>query len=225
MPQAFHIEEDELIQYALGTLKDATLTTLTAHVSLCNECRTRLGAIQVDLAAYASALPHEGELPEGARQRFLAKLTAPGTQESRLEQARDQSRTGAFTKGLKEWFAAPVALWTLSGVLAAAVAFLAYDDLGRIHQNRQMVPEMSRLAQENAEFEELKQFLRGNDTQQVTLHTSVSPSYAPSGHATYKPITGQMVFTAANMPQLQPGKAYELWLLPASGAAPVPAGT
>jgi anti-sigma-K factor RskA len=84
---------------------------------------------------------------------------------------------------------------------------------------------MSRLAQENAEFEELKQFLRGNDTQQVTLHTSVSPSYAPSGHATYKPITGQMVFTAANMPQLQPGKAYELWLLPASGAAPVPAGT
>ncbi|HEY9128034.1 MAG TPA: anti-sigma factor [Acidobacteriaceae bacterium] len=225
MPQAFHIEDDELIQFALGTLKDAQLTTLTAHISLCNECRARLGAIQLELAAYATALPQEGELPAGARDRFLAKLNAPAAQQSRLEQAREQGRGGAFARGLREWFASPIALWTLSGALTAAVIFLAYDDLSHIHENQQMVPEMKRLVQENAEYEELKEFLRGGNTQQVTLHQSASPNYAPSAHATYKPLTGRLVFTASNMPQLPPGKAYELWLLPASGAAPVPAGT
>ena len=225
MPRPFHIEEDELIQYALGTLKDAQLTTLTAHVSMCTECRTKLAAIQVELAAYASALPPEGELPSSARDRFLAKLTTAAASESRLDQVREESRTGAATKSIKDWFATPMPLRILSGALAAAVVFLAYDDLSHIHENRQMIPEMRRLVKETAEYEDLKQFLQGNNTQEVTLHEKPLANKTPEGHAIYSSTTGRLVFTAANMPAPPAGKAYELWLLPASGAAPIPAGT
>jgi hypothetical protein len=225
MPQAFHIEDDDLIQYALGTLKDSQMTTLTAHVSMCNVCRGRLAALQVELAAYATALPPEGEVPAGARDRFLAKLSVDPAAESKLEQARNNNRVYVFSNSLKNWLASPMPLRVLSGALAAAVIFLAYDDLNHIHEARQMMPEMRRLVKETAELEELKQFLQGNNTQQVTLHEKPSLFKAPEAHAVYSATSGRLVLTASNMPDPPAGKAYELWILPASGGAPVPAGT
>ena len=74
MPGAFHIEEDDLIQYALGTLKESQLGTFTAHISMCNTCRAELGRIQVELAGFAAAMP-ETDVPAGARERFMAQLT------------------------------------------------------------------------------------------------------------------------------------------------------
>ena len=65
---AFHIPEDDLIQYALGTLKDVQLSQFTAHISSCNECRAELGRIQLDLASFAAIQP-ASELPAGARER------------------------------------------------------------------------------------------------------------------------------------------------------------
>jgi hypothetical protein len=225
MPQAFHIEDDELIQYALGTLKDSQMTTLTAHVSMCNHCRGRLAAIQVELAAYASVLPPEGEVPAGARDRFLARLTVGPVVESKLDQARNNSRVYHISQSFKTWMGSPMPLWVLSGALAAAVIFLAYDDLNHIHEARQMMPQMRRLVKETAELEELKQFLQGSNTQQATLHEKPSASKAPEAHAVYLATTGRLVLTASNMPDPPPGKAYEVWVLPASGAAPIPAGT
>ena len=225
MAQAFHIDEDELIQYALGTLKEGQLTTLTAHVSMCTECRTRLAATQVDLAAYASALPEEGELPEGAKERFLTKLSTASAPESKLTKAREEGRVSQFTRTGKNWFATPMPLGILSGALAAAVLFLAYDDLSHIHQNRQMVVESRRLVQESADYESLKDFLRGSDTQKITLHEKPLAGKPPEGHTIYSATSGRLVFTASNMQAPPAGKVYELWLLPASGAAPIPAGT
>lgn len=225
MARTFHIDEDELIQYALGTLKEAQLTMLTAHVSMCTECRARLGAIQLELAAFAASLPEEGDVPEGARQRFLAKLNAPATQDSRMVQAREQGRSGAFTARLKEWLASPIPLRVAAGALAAAVIFLTYDDLSRVHENGRLLSDTKRLEQQSLEYEKLQQFLRGDHTQQVTLHRAAETDTAPVGHAVYSSVTGRLVFTAANMAALPPGKAYELWLLPATGSAPVAAGT
>jgi len=226
MAQRFHIEEEDLTQYALGTLKDAQLTTLTAHVSICTECRVRLGAIQVELAAYAAALPEEGELPEGSRQRFLSRLTTPATQGSRFEQAREQGRAGAMATGLKSKLLSPRISWALSGVLAAGVVFLLYDDLSSARTYRRMVGDEQRMENDSAAYQELNAFLKGNShPQQVTLHQSVMVNFAPTAHVTYLASTGRLILTAANMQQLPPGKAYQLWLLPASGDPPVSAGT
>jgi anti-sigma-K factor RskA len=226
MPEAFHIEEDDLIQYALGTLKEAQLGTMTAHISMCNTCRSELARIQVELACFAAVQPEEGELPADAKDRFMARLTsdAPAA-ESKLGQFRDKSRVYLAGKAVNNWFASPMPLRILSGLLAAACVFLAYDDLSHIHENRQLLPEMKRLANETAELDELRDFLRGNNTQQVTLHVKPVLQKEPEGHAVYSAATGKLVFTASNMAELPDGKAYELWVLPAGGGAPVPAGT
>ena len=48
---------------------------------------------------------------------------------------------------------------------------------------------------------------------------------APVGRAAYVAGKGSLVFLANNLQPLQPNKVYELWLLPADGNNPVPAGT
>lgn len=223
MPEAFHIDEDDLVQYALGTLKESQLGTLTAHVSMCNTCRNELGRVQVELAGFAAAMP-ETDVPAGARERFLAQLTTDPAAESKFVQARNKNRFYIMSKSFQHWLETPMPLKILSGVLAAAVVFLAYDDLSNIHAYRQLQPEMRRFEKENAELQELKEFLQGAHAQQVTMHEKPQAGKSPEGHTLYSASSGKLVFTASNMPAPPAGKAYELWLLPAGGSAPIPAG-
>jgi anti-sigma-K factor RskA len=223
MREAFHIPEEDLIQYALGTLKDSQLSQFTAHISLCNECRAELGRIQVDLASFASVLP-SSELPAGARERFLHRLSTGTAPDSRFVQMRNRSRLYHWSKSIQHQLEHPLLLKVVTGALAAAVVFLGYDDLSHIHQIRQMGPAISRYEKAAAEFADLKDFLRGVNTQQVSLHEKAPPTKAPEGHAIYSAASGKLVFTASYMPAPAPGKAYELWVLPAAGGAPIPAG-
>ncbi|GAA3765980.1 anti-sigma factor [Terriglobus aquaticus] len=47
----------------------------------------------------------------------------------------------------------------------------------------------------------------------------------PSGRGTYLASTGTLVFTGSDLSSLPANKVYELWLMPADGSAPIPAGT
>ncbi len=58
----------------------------------------------------------------------------------------------------------------------------------------------------------------------VTL-TRPKSQAAPTGRATYVASRGTLVFLASNMAPLKPDKVYQLWILPADGSKPVPAGT
>jgi anti-sigma-K factor RskA len=223
MREAFHIPEEDLIQYALGTLKDVQLSQFTAHISLCNECRADLGRIQVELASFASVQPLT-ELPPGARERFLHRLATDTAPDSRFVQMRNKSRLYLWSRSIQQQLESPLLLRIVSGALAAAVIFLGYDDLTHIHQIRQMGPAVSRYEKAAAEFADLKDFLRGMNAQQVSLYERAPLTRAPQGHAIYSANSGKLVFTASNMPAQAPGKAYELWVLPAGGGAPIPAG-
>jgi anti-sigma-K factor RskA len=223
MQEAFHISEEDMIQYALGTLKDTHLSQYTAHISLCNECRSQLASIQVELAGFAAAQPM-AELPTGARERFLHRLDTDTAPDSKFVQMRNKSRLYIMSKSFRRWFESPLPLGILSAALAAVLAFVAYDDLGHIHQIRQMMPEMKRFERQSADFAELKEFLSGSNAQQISLHPTPALIKTPEGHAIYSASTGRLVFTASNMPAPPPGKAYELWVIPAAGGAPIPAG-
>ena len=224
MREAFHIDEDDLIQYALGSLKETQLGTMSAHLSLCNQCRDALARVFVDLAAYGAAQPLS-DIPAGSRERFLSKLSGAAAGESKFVQMRNKSRLYVASKSFKTWLETPVPLMVLSGVLAAALAFVAFDDLNHIHQLRQTGPALSRLEKDAAELAELKSFLKGSNVQQVSLHEKPAVNRAPEGHALYSATSGRLVFTASNVPALPSGKAYELWILPAAKGAPIPAGT
>ena len=223
MPEAFHIAEEDLIQYALGTLKDAQLSQFTAHISLCNTCREELAKTQVELAAYATVQPMS-ELPAGARERFLHRVANDALPASKLVQMRNKSRFYIWSKSFQHWLESPVPLKILSAALAAGLAFVAYDDLSHIHQIRQLLPAMKRYERQAADLEDLKDFLHGSNAQQVSLHEKPAINKSPEGHALYSAASGRLVFTASNMPAPPVGKAYELWVLPAAGGAPIPAG-
>jgi len=223
MREGFHIAEEDLTQYALGTLKEGQLSQFTAHISLCNTCRTELARIQVELAAFAAVQPST-ELPEGAKERFLHRLTNDKAQESKLLHKRNKSQLYYLTKSFQNWIESPIPFRILSGALAAGLIYFAYDDLSHLHQLRQLQPELKRFEKESADFAELKEFLRGTNTQQISLREKPLLTKTPEGHALYAASSGKLIFTASNLPTPPPGKAYELWVLPAAGGAPIPAG-
>ena len=55
------------------------------------------------------------------------------------------------------------------------------------------------------------------------LSTNAVPQ--PQGRAIYLRNKATLVFVASNLKPVQPGKTYELWLLPENGPKPIPAGT
>jgi hypothetical protein len=58
----------------------------------------------------------------------------------------------------------------------------------------------------------------------VTL-TKGQAAPVPQGRTTYVASKGSLIFTASNIEPLPPNKVYELWLIPADGHDPIPAGT
>ena len=224
MQDSLHIPEDDLIQYALGTLRETQLGNMTAHISMCNECRAALGKIQVELASFAAIQP-QTEIPTGAKERFMARLGTVAHEDSKFTQMRNGSRLFIATRAVHSWLQTPVPLRILSGALAAALMFVAYDDLSHIHQIRELLPAMNRFEKQNAELTELRSFLQGTHTQKVTLREKPVLTRTPEGHTIYSANEGKLVFTASNMPAPPSGKTYELWILPATGSKPIPAGT
>ena len=223
MREAIHIPEDDLIQYALGTLPEIQLGTLTAHISLCTTCRVELALIQADLASFAAVQPME-TVPVGARERFLSQLKNDAVTESKFTQMRNRSPFFNVMRSIKEWLETPMPLKILTGAMAAALLFTVYDDLGHIHQVRRLLPEMKRFEIATAELDEIRDFLRGGNTQQVSMHPKPAINKEPEGHTIYASRSGKLIFTASNMPAPPVGKIYELWIIPVGGAAPVPAG-
>jgi hypothetical protein len=83
----------------------------------------------------------------------------------------------------------------------------------------------SQVAESRREAEELRKIaapILEPEAQRVTLVAVKAPPQ-PQGKAFYLRNRSSLVFLANNMPALPPQKAYELWLIPVSGA-PIPAG-
>jgi anti-sigma-K factor RskA len=83
----------------------------------------------------------------------------------------------------------------------------------------------SQAAKSARELEELRRIaapILEPEAQRVTLVSAKTPPQ-PQGKAFYLRSRSSLVFLANNMPALPPQKAYELWLIPTSGA-PIPAG-
>jgi anti-sigma-K factor RskA len=80
----------------------------------------------------------------------------------------------------------------------------------------------ARSAREMEELRRIAAPIVAPEAQRVTLVSAKGPPQ-PQGKAFYLRNRSSLVFLASNMPALPPDKAYELWLIPVSGA-PIPAG-
>jgi len=196
---------DDLALYALGSLSGDESATLEKHLQDCGACRRELDLLRGDMALLS--LSTAGPVPPArSRKRLTDAIATEPRRFSRTPQRR--------------W-------WTL--VPWAITAALALGVLAFWRSNTQLRNTLAGIRQEyGAEHIQLQQArdivstLTATDAMRVTLLAAKTPPQ-PQGKAFYVRDRSSLIFLATNMPSLPPGKAYELWLIPVTGA-PVPAG-
>jgi len=195
---------------------------LEKHLAGCAGCRGELEQLRGDTAllALAAAGPRP---PQRARKRLLDAVAREGSAAPTF--AQKAGKDGAPSPG--EILASERSWWGWLGWAATAVMVVFALSLWRENSalRQTLVSASSQLAKSGRELEQLRRIaapMLEPEAQRVTL-VSIKAAPQPQGKAFYLRNRSSLVFLANNMPQLPPQKAYELWLIPTSGA-PIPAG-
>lgn len=217
-----HSQYEELLAlYALGALNEAEdCPELEEHLRTCAECQRELAALRGDAALLALSAVGPAP-PQGARQRLMAAI---GQQQAAAEsQARKRPAERRIILGVLRpgWLRfAPVAV----ALFLVVFSFLLWRSnlrmQARLEQAQAQLLEQDKKLRQAQEIAELL----GPNSMHVTLVSTAEPK-RPQVKTFYSPKMGRLMLVAGNMEPLPPNKAYELWLLPASGGAPMPAGT
>jgi anti-sigma-K factor RskA len=197
---------DDLALLALGTLEGDERQVLEKHLQECAACRRELESLRGDMAlmALSTAGPKP---PARSRERLMAAMAK-------------EPRRETVSPPRRPW-------WVLAPSLLAVVFLLLVILLMR--RNSALTQRIAAMdydaAAQQVELRrahEIVSTLTANDAMRVTLVAAKTPPQ-PQGKAIYVRDRSSLIFIASNMPAPPPQKAYELWLIPASGA-PIPAG-
>jgi len=245
MNTARHFEPEDLALFAMQLLAQDEAAAVAAHVEQCGACRQSLTEVQGDLAAYAHTVDLHTP-PAEARERLLKqvareKKTIPIDRvPEKQEPEQETIPLASYGRGLGRGAYLPeedaprhspagrVLPW-LGWVAAAALAFAA----GNLYQQRDALRSiiatqsstMNQAVPGVAAARQVMEALTDPTAKRVVLNATPPEKPTPQGRATYVASRGTLIFVADNLEPLPPAKVYELWLIPASGAAPVPAGT
>jgi anti-sigma-K factor RskA len=199
---------EELALYALEALRGEDRAQVEEHLANCAACRLELERLRADTALLALSTTGPRP-PQRARKRLLDAVA----REPRVP-------TIVETSPRRSW-------WGMLGwAAAAAVVVFALSFWRENLVLRQSLESASSASARSArELEELRRIaapIVAPEAQRVTLVSAKGPPQ-PQGKAFYLRNRSSLVFLASNMRALPPQKAYELWLIPVSGA-PIPAG-
>jgi hypothetical protein len=248
-----HISEEDLALYAMDSFDEAIdgpeLAALKAHLSGCAACRQSLAEVSGDLVLLAMSVDQQS-LPAGASERFMQRIAAEprvsgrsnsesvpvsqGTTPISAGKSANEAATSAEVSSVRQPlpFVAPAARrpiftalpWMLAAAMFAAAVYLG-SEVSQLRSSRdQAQSEAVKLAVEADRAKEVLEVLTAPTAQQVML-TEGKVTPAPMGRTSYMASKGALVFMASHMPSLPASKAYELWVIPANGHAPMPAGT
>jgi anti-sigma-K factor RskA len=199
---------EDLALYALDALTGEDREKLEQHLANCRSCRLELEQLRGDTAllAISAAGPRP---PQRARKRLLDAV------------AREPRAAAVTPAGARRTWRG----W-LGWAAAAAVLVFALALWRENSALKETLASASSVAAESArQVEELRKIaapIIEPEAQRVTLVAAKTPPQ-PQGKAFYLKRRSSLVFLANNMPALPAQKAYELWLIPTSGA-PIPAG-
>jgi anti-sigma-K factor RskA len=133
-----------------------------------------------------------------------------------------QEFTAIPSRGRSKW--AIITPWVIAACLAIACSILGY----RVSSMNDALDGESRLvsnlAAKASHAQQVLEVLNAPDAQRITL-TATKTAPEPVAHTVYLAERGALVMEASHMTPAPPGKAYELWVIPANGSAPMPAGT
>jgi anti-sigma factor RsiW len=213
-----HISQEDLALYALQTLSHDESAALREHFSKCDECQAELSRLRGDLAMLALSVD-QYPLLAGARERFAQRIAGePQPNPSRAKWAEPVpiDRPSKFgIAGWVGWLAAAVLL-IVAGGLSFQVSLLR----ARLHDRDSRI---AALEANKSRAEQVTEVLMAPTAQRVLLTVPKAPS-APTGRVVYLVSRGDLILQANNLAPVAAGKTYELWLIPADGSAPIPAG-
>jgi anti-sigma-K factor RskA len=221
MNDRLHIADADLALYALGALTDAEMESARAHLLVCARCKEELRQNTLAVAAYAQTTA-EVELPAGARDRFLARLSETAPPAKSVESAVAPSGKGGW---FSEWLGTGPWGLALAGALAILLIGVGLDDLQNRAQLRPLLAQAQKGTADSAQLAQLLELLTSSHVQKASLHPGPVTAPPPEGRVVYAPASGKLLLTASNLHPLPAGKTYELWILQPGGKKPLPAGT
>jgi len=198
---------DDLALFALGTLEGESRVAVEAHLGGCPECRQELERLRGDAAllAFSASGPRP---PSRSRERLMKQI------------AREPRRVEVRPAPRRVWWSA--LQWAAAGAMVVVVVLLVRQNS---ELQRSLAIRQASSAMQEQQLREAKQLLTtltAPDATRFVLVAGTEPPQ-PQGRLIYASTSGTLVFLASNMPKLPPHEAYELWLIPTTGA-PIPAG-
>jgi len=206
---------ETLALYALGALDNAEeRADLESHLHSCTECRSELDALRGDAALLAFSAMGPAP-PQRARQRLLDSISSAPPRREKFQ----RMVVGVLRP---RW---------LNFVPIAATLLLAVFSLMLVQRNSRLLTNLEQaraeLVQNQKQAQQAKAIMdvmNAPDAMHLTLVAAKTPPQ-PEIKMIYSPNKAGLLLMASNMEPLPPDKVYELWLLPARGGAPMPAGT
>ncbi len=204
--------------YALGTLTDEEARTFASHLPTCDECRRSVRDMAAVGESLGRALPPQTP-PPGLRDRVLTRATLPASPKRHVQSAI------ASPGGMRyRWLAAAAAL------VAAVTSVMAWqyrEDAARARIEQQATEQQLRsLEQQIAQLQagvstaaQTRSVLAARDMARIEL-LGQPPAPGATGRVFWSPTHG-LVFAATNLPELPPGRVYQLWVV---ADAPISAG-
>jgi anti-sigma-K factor RskA len=238
-----HIQQDDLTLFAMQLLSADEAAVIAEHVEQCAECRREVASLRGDLAAYAlsvdlhspPALARERLMKQVAREKkfvpvshaahtaapveapFRPSSTFLGSASSYHEEEEPPRRS--FASKVLPW-----AGWAIAAGLAVAAAGFYQERNALKTTVASQSSQLANLTANAAAARQLLDTMNDSAAMRVTLQKPLTAP-VPQGKATYVADKGALIFTASNLDPLLPYKVYELWLIPADGRDPIPAGT
>jgi anti-sigma-K factor RskA len=196
---------DDLPLYALGALQGEEKLALERHLEECSACRRELESLRGDMAllALSTAGPKP---PARARKRLMDAV------------AREPHKA-SDRKPQPWWLPLP---WLAAASLALVVVAMSMQNSGLRRQVASLERDAANRQVDLQRAREIVSTLTASDAMRVTLVAAKTPPQ-PQGKAIYVRDRSSLIFLASNLPPAPPQRAYELWLIPTSGA-PIPAG-
>jgi anti-sigma-K factor RskA len=249
MSEPRRITSEDLALYAMQLLSKEETAEVAAYLAQSNDARRELAEIQGDLAVYAHTVDmhsppvqaRERLTKQVARERKAVPIDRPAIAVDGVKEAAKPRPDAIFTESgaivpsyiteeipPKRGLAGrvlPWVGWAVAAGLAVTTGMLYHERTGLREAVTTQASRLDHLTADAAAARQVLDTMTDSSAMRVTL-TKGSAAPVPQGKATYVASKGMLIFLASNMEPLQPGKTYELWLIPAAtGESPIPAGT
>lgn len=231
-----HLDEEELTLYALHFLSDRETTAIETHLQHCAGCVDVVALIRGDLAALAltpemvapASTSRQRLMTQVAREKKVIPFDRPLHQDVRSPLVdRIEVSDNALAQRNNSTRVLPWVSW-IGWAVAAGLTIVTTDAIRERDSLRsavaQQASQITTLSTTADKERAIMGALTDPSAMRVTLVQSPSKA-APVGRASYVAEKGALLFTASNLDPLGPMKTYELWIIPADGSSPVPAGT